>query len=129
MSDDLLSKGCYPKATIYRVKKGTHSRLFKEEIFGPILLIREADDLKQALQFANETRYGLTIAYYGQRLSEIHEIEEHAQAGNIYINDAQIGARVNEQPFGGIKHSGQGVKAGGPGYLEQFTRFVYNDCK
>ncbi|MEM9138424.1 MAG: bifunctional proline dehydrogenase/L-glutamate gamma-semialdehyde dehydrogenase, partial [Pseudomonadota bacterium] len=43
-------------------------------------------------------------------------------AGNVYVNRNQIGAIVGAQPFGGEGLSGTGPKAGGPLYLEAFTR-------
>ena len=43
------------------------------------------------------------------------------EVGNIYINRRITGAVVNRQPFGGVKLSGLGSKAGGPDYLLQFV--------
>ena len=43
------------------------------------------------------------------------------EAGNLYVNRNQIGARVGVQPFGGEGLSGTGPKAGGPNYVARFA--------
>jgi RHH-type proline utilization regulon transcriptional repressor/proline dehydrogenase/delta 1-pyrroline-5-carboxylate dehydrogenase len=42
------------------------------------------------------------------------------RVGNLYLNRGITGAVVGRQPFGGLKLSGAGWKAGGPDYLKQF---------
>jgi RHH-type transcriptional regulator, proline utilization regulon repressor / proline dehydrogenase / delta 1-pyrroline-5-carboxylate dehydrogenase len=42
------------------------------------------------------------------------------RVGNLYLNRGITGAVVRRHPFGGIKLSGAGWKAGGPDYLRQF---------
>ena len=41
--------------------------------------------------------------------------------GNVYVNRNMVGAMVGVQPFGGLRLSGTGPKAGGPNYLPRFT--------
>ena len=47
--------------------------------------------------------------------------KERFRVGNLYLNQACTGAFVDRQPFGGFGMSGTGIKAGGPGYLQQFS--------
>src|SRR5262249_48912453 len=42
------------------------------------------------------------------------------RVGNLYLNRGTTGAAVGRQPFGGLKSSGAGWKAGGPDYVKQF---------
>jgi RHH-type proline utilization regulon transcriptional repressor/proline dehydrogenase/delta 1-pyrroline-5-carboxylate dehydrogenase len=48
-------------------------------------------------------------------------VERRTPVGNLYVNREIAGAMVGRQPFGGNRRSGSGSKAGGPGYVLQFT--------
>lgn len=92
---------------------------FKTELFGPVLSVVRADDLKQAIEYANATSYGLTSGIHSLDKREIDQWRQSIVAGNLYINRSITGAVVYRQPFGGCKDSsfGPGIKAGGPNYL------------
>ncbi len=96
------------------------SRLLREEIFGPVLVVLQARDMDEALRRANETDYALTGGIYSRSPTNIRRCLEEFSAGNLYINRPITGAIVGRQPFGGFKMSGMGSKAGGPDYLRQF---------
>lgn len=92
------------------------------ELFGPVLSVMRADDLKNAIDEVNFTGYGLTsgIESLDEREQEIWR--EKLKAGNLYINRSTTGAIVIRQPFGGMGKSaiGSGKKAGGFNYVTQF---------
>jgi RHH-type proline utilization regulon transcriptional repressor/proline dehydrogenase/delta 1-pyrroline-5-carboxylate dehydrogenase len=92
------------------------------EFFGPVLGVMCADSLKQAVEMANQTGYGLTSAIESLDPREQKLWKEGIQAGNLYINRGTTGAVVLRQPFGGMGKSalGGGIKAGGPHYVAQF---------
>lgn len=94
---------------------------YQNELFGPVLCVMRADDLKHAVQLANGTPYGLTSGLHSLDDREQHYWMKHIEAGNCYINRGITGAIVQRQPFGGCKESGfgPGAKAGGPNYLMQ----------
>lgn len=98
---------------------------FKNELFAPLLSVVCIDDLKQGIEFANESEYGLTAGL--QSLNEEEQMlwKNSVQAGNLYINRGITGAIVRRQPFGGMKRSafGGGIKAGGPNYVSCFIKF------
>ena len=96
--------------------------LMQKELFAPVLAIAKAGSFEQALQIANNSRFGLTAGLYSRRPSHIEMFKRRAEAGNIYINRNCVGAMVQRHPFGGRKMSGLGSKAGGPEYLKQFLR-------
>lgn len=102
---------------------------FKNELFAPLLSVVCIDDLKQGIEYANSSEYGLTAGL--QSLDETeHEIWKNSiEAGNLYINRGITGAIVNRQPFGGMKRSafGGGIKAGGPNYVSCFVEFTEKD--
>ena len=98
------------------------SRLFQEEIFGPVLAITRARDFDHALELANDTEYGLTGAVYTNDPARMEAAKDHFFVGNLYINRKCTGAMVGCHPFGGFNMSGTDSKAGGPDYLLQFLQ-------
>jgi 1-pyrroline-5-carboxylate dehydrogenase len=98
------------------------SRIFQEEIFGPVLAVAKARDFEHALQLANDSEYGLTGAVYTNNHEKIRKAREQFFVGNLYINRKCTGAMVGAHPFGGFNMSGTDSKAGGPDYLLQFLQ-------
>jgi RHH-type transcriptional regulator, proline utilization regulon repressor / proline dehydrogenase / delta 1-pyrroline-5-carboxylate dehydrogenase len=95
-------------------------RLAREEIFGPVLAVLRARDYDEALSLANATDYALTGGLYSRSPRNIARAYAEFLVGNLYINRGITGALVGRQPFGGLRLSGMGAKAGGPDYLLQF---------
>ena len=96
------------------------SRLWQEEIFGPILAVASVKDFEEGLQRANDTVYGLTGAIYSDDPANVKLARESFFCGNLYINRKCTGAMVGGHPFGGFDMSGTDSKAGGPDYLQLF---------
>jgi RHH-type transcriptional regulator, proline utilization regulon repressor / proline dehydrogenase / delta 1-pyrroline-5-carboxylate dehydrogenase len=96
------------------------STLWREELFGPLLSCRYTDTFEEAIRLANQSPYGLTGGIMSRHPKHIAYAKEHFRVGNLYINRGITGAIVNRQPFGGVKLSGYGFKAGGKDYLLQF---------
>jgi RHH-type proline utilization regulon transcriptional repressor/proline dehydrogenase/delta 1-pyrroline-5-carboxylate dehydrogenase len=94
--------------------------LANEEIFGPVLAVIKAKNFEEALKIANRSAYGLTGGVFSRSPAHIDEARREFRVGNLYINRGITGAIVERQPFGGLKLSGIGSKAGGPDYLLQF---------
>jgi RHH-type proline utilization regulon transcriptional repressor/proline dehydrogenase/delta 1-pyrroline-5-carboxylate dehydrogenase len=97
-----------------------NSRIAQEEIFGPVLSIIRARDFDQALEIANRSSFALTGGVFSRSPAHIDQARREFRVGNLYINRGITGAVVERQPFGGLKLSGIGSKAGGPDYLLQF---------
>ena len=97
------------------------------EIFGPVVHLIGYDDLEQAVSIFNSTQYALTGGVFSQSQDDIDYLMPRLQAGNIYINRSNTGARVAIEPFGGFKMSGTGPKAGSVDYLSAFNRFEKED--
>lgn len=100
-------------------------RLWREEMFLPIVMIAAVYSLADGLRRANDVDYGLTAGFYGSK-REAQWFFERIEAGTCYANRPQgatTGAWPGLQPFGGWKGSGSsGKSAGGPYYLPQFMR-------
>jgi RHH-type transcriptional regulator, proline utilization regulon repressor / proline dehydrogenase / delta 1-pyrroline-5-carboxylate dehydrogenase len=120
---------CYVPPTIF-TDVPPASRLFREEIFGPILSVTKAKDFDEALALANDSEFALTGGCYSRSPVNIERAKAELVCGNLYINRGITGAIVERQPFGGFKMSGGGTKAGGREYLQNFLlpRVITENC-
>ena len=121
--DDVPDNGWYV-GPMLAVVDDPLARVATEEIFGPLLTAVWVPDFDAAIDIANHSDYALTAGVFTRTPSHIEEAARRLDAGNLYVNRGTTGAMVARQPFGGFKLSGTGVKAGGPGYLAQFTTSV-----
>ncbi len=96
------------------------ARIAQEEIFGPVLCVLKAENLDEALAWANGTPYALTGGFFSRSPANIERVRAEMEVGNLYINRGITGAIVARHPFGGFKMSGGGTKAGGRDYLLNF---------
>ncbi|MEY8516781.1 aldehyde dehydrogenase family protein [Lachnospiraceae bacterium 29-84] len=83
-----------------------NARSSQEEIFGPVVSVIEAENLKEAISIGNDSRYGLAGAIFTDDLNEAYYGANHIEAGLVHINS--WGEDENNTPFGGIKESGIG---------------------
>ena len=92
-------------------------QLVRDELFVPIVAVEAVDSLDQALERANDTRFGLTAGLFSREQAEIDAFLDRIEAGVIYVNraaGATTGAWPGVQPFGGWKGSGStGKNIGG----------------
>jgi aldehyde dehydrogenase (NAD+) len=92
----------------------------QEEIFGPVLVVAEFDDLDEAVSLANGTRYALVAGVWTNDVRKAHRLVRDIEAGQVFVNTYGAGGGV-ELPFGGRKLSGYGREKGLEGLLA-FTR-------
>lgn len=92
-----------------------------EEIFGPVLSCMRAKSFDEALDIAMDSNYALTGGVFTRSPGHARKAAQRFRVGNLYINRKTTGALVGRQPFGGMRLSGIGFKAGGPDYLLQFV--------
>jgi 1-pyrroline-5-carboxylate dehydrogenase len=104
----------------------TDHRLFRDELFVPLVVVGEVDSLDEALRLSNATPYGLTAGIFSHDQAEIRQFLDSIEAGVVYVNrraGATTGAWPGIQSFGGWKGSGSSGKSGlGPYYVQQFLR-------
>jgi RHH-type proline utilization regulon transcriptional repressor/proline dehydrogenase/delta 1-pyrroline-5-carboxylate dehydrogenase len=101
-----------------------HHPLAQEEIFGPLLCVFTVQGFEEAIELANDTPYGLTGGVFSRSPAHLEYARREFRVGNLYLNRGVTGAVVGRQPFGGLKLSGVGWKAGGPDYLKQFLESI-----
>ena len=116
----MAAEGFYVPPTLFAPVPPDHP-IATEEIFGPVLAVIRAADFDEALRIANGTRYALTGGIFSRSPANLERARREFRVGNLYINRKITGALVDRQPFGGLKLSGTGTKAGGPDYLLQFV--------
>ncbi|ENY72452.1 aldehyde dehydrogenase [Aeromonas diversa CDC 2478-85] len=81
-------------------------RIFREEIFGPVLAITGFDTLEEAIQLGNDTCYGLAAAVWTSDVNKAIKSSRALRAGTVFVNNWDGGDMT--MPFGGYKQSGNG---------------------
>ena len=118
-----LARGHFVAPTVAGAAYG--HRLWRDELFLPLVLVGEVASLDEAITRANDSDYGLTAGFYGAP-GEIATFLDRIEAGVTYVNRPQgatTGAWPGYQPFGGWKASGSTGKAiGSFWYLPQYLR-------
>ncbi|KPB43489.1 hypothetical protein ALP12_200091 [Pseudomonas savastanoi pv. phaseolicola] len=85
---------------------GRDSRLFQEEIFGPVLSVTTFNSIDEAIELANDTAYGLAASAYTGNLRNALKLSRSIRAGIVTVNC--FGEGDASTPFGGYKESGFG---------------------
>ena len=99
-----LAGGYYVQPTLFEGHNGM--RIFREEIFGPVLAVARFTDEAQALQIANDTPYGLGAGVWTRDGSRAYRMGRAIQAGRVWTNCYH--AYPAHAAFGGYKESGIG---------------------
>jgi aminomuconate-semialdehyde/2-hydroxymuconate-6-semialdehyde dehydrogenase len=87
-----------------------HARFCQEEIFGPVISLHVFDNEAEALQLANDSKYGLAASVWTSDLSRAHRMAAELETGIVWINTWM--QRDLRTPFGGMKQSGYGREGG-----------------
>jgi acyl-CoA reductase-like NAD-dependent aldehyde dehydrogenase len=78
----------------------------REEIFGPVLVAIDFEDVDEAIAIANDTSYGLAAGVWTRDITTAHKVARALRAGTVWINT--FDASEITTPFGGMKQSGTG---------------------
>lgn len=114
-----LPKGYFVEPTIFD-EVTPAMRIFKEEIFGPVLSIATAQNLDEALRYANGVEYGLTTSIFTENIDTIMKFVDEVETGMVHVNEPTIGGEA-QLPFGGIKSTGVGDREMAEEGLNFFT--------
>jgi aldehyde dehydrogenase (NAD+) len=108
--DDAPPEGFYQAPVLLRDVPSEH-RVWREEVFGPVLAVRAFDDEDEAVALANGTRYGLVAGVWTRDGGRQLRLARRLHAGQVFVNNYGAGGGV-ELPFGGVKASGYGREKG-----------------
>lgn len=114
-----LDGGYYVQPTIFG-EVTPEMRIFREEVFGPVLAVHEAPDFEAALEAANAVEYGLAASLFTQDLERAMRYVEAIEVGMVHVNEPTIGGEA-QLPFGGAKATGVGPREMGEEGLHFFT--------
>ena len=103
-------------------------RIAQEEIFGPVLSVQRVRDFDEALETANDVRFGLASSIFTRDCNRIFRFIDETEAGITHVNSATVGGEA-QLPFGGIKATGIGPREQGTAALDFYTevKTVYVD--
>lgn len=90
------------------------SRMFREEVFGPVLAITPFADIDEAVTLANGTDYGLVAGVWTTNVSTAQRMIRDVVSGQVFVNTYGASGGV-ELPFGGFRQSGYGREKGAEG--------------
>jgi len=106
---DSLPEGNFLEATVF-ADVTPEMRVFREEIFGPVLVATPFSTEEEAVRLANATDYGLAAYVWTDELTRAHRVAQAIDSGLVWINSQNV--RDLRTPFGGTKASGIGREGG-----------------
>ncbi|MDP3619148.1 MAG: aldehyde dehydrogenase family protein [Ramlibacter sp.] len=110
-----LPGGCFYPPTLV-VGADTASEIVQQEVFGPVLTVQTFRTPNEAVELANNTRYGLAACVWSESIGLALEVAPRLKAGVVWINTAnQFDAACG---FGGYRESGFGREGGREGLRE-----------
>jgi acyl-CoA reductase-like NAD-dependent aldehyde dehydrogenase len=86
-------------------------KVMRDETFGPVIGVMKVRDEEEAIQLANDTRYGLSGSVFGAK-RHAEQVARRIECGSCNVNDVMVGFLASDVPFGGWKDSGIGYRHG-----------------
>jgi aldehyde dehydrogenase (NAD+) len=121
------SKGYFVSPAIF-ADVTPQMRIWREEIFGPVLSVGSFSTLDEAIELANDTVYGLSASIYTRDINKAYIAMRDVYTGIFYVNAPTIGAETH-LPFGGTKETGNGHREAATAALDVFSEWksIYVD--
>lgn len=94
------------------------ARVWREEVFGPVLPVMKIKDLDEGIRVANDSPFGLGSSIWTGSMAAANRAVKELEAGYTWVNALQIAH--DELPFGGTKESGFGKEHG----VEAFYQYT-----
>lgn len=95
------------------------TRVYRDEVFGPVALIERVRSFDEALERANDSRYGLQCGVFTARLDHAMRAWDALEVGGVIVGDVPS-VRVDNMPYGGVRDSGVG-REGVRSTIEEMT--------
>ena len=113
-------RGFFIAPTVFTGVKD-NMKIYREEVFGPFVVISSFKTEEEAVERANDTTYGLGSAVFTENLTKAHRVARAIEAGMVWVNSSNDSDY--KIPFGGVKQSGIGRELGEEGLK------AYSNCK
>ena len=81
--------------------------LYRKEVFGPVAMIEPFDSFEDALDRVNDSDFGLQAGVFTGNLAHAMHAWDRLEVGGVIVGDVPS-FRVDNMPYGGVKHSGLG---------------------
>lgn len=120
-TDPALASGSFVPPTIF-ADVTPEMKIFREEIFGPVVCVTPFDTEEEALRLANGSEYGLAGGVFSNNIKRALRVAQGIRSGQIYVN-TYFSKGMIDAPTAGWKESGIGV-AGIHKYMTSKTIFV-----
>ncbi|MDH6148021.1 MULTISPECIES: aldehyde dehydrogenase family protein [Paraburkholderia] len=121
LTGDGFEHGYYVSPAVF-TNVPENARIYREEIFGPVLAIVSVTSFEDAMTKANDTEYGLSAAIATSNPRYMHRFADEIESGTVKINRTTTGNVVNA-PFGGLKRSSTSTfRESGRAGLEFYTQ-------
>jgi aldehyde dehydrogenase (NAD+) len=119
IKDKDLAEGCFIEPTVF-TNVTPNMFIAQEEIFGPVLSVIKAKDFDDAVEIANNVRFGLSSSIYTNNLQKALKFVEQTDVGLTHVN-IPTAVKEPQLSFGGVKLSGCGIPEAGQTGVEFFT--------
>ncbi|KAL8714583.1 MAG: hypothetical protein Q9220_001531 [cf. Caloplaca sp. 1 TL-2023] len=105
-------KGFFVEPTVFTNVQDS-MKIYREEVFGPFVVVASFKTEEEAVAKANDTTYGLGSAVFTRDITKAHRVARNIEAGMVWVNSSNDSDyRI---PFGGVKQSGVGRELGEAG--------------
>ena len=91
-------------------------KIMQDEIFGPILPVKQYKDIDETLAYVNDRDRPLGLYYFGEDSAEEKKVLTHTTSGGVTVNDVIMHVAMEDLPFGGVGPSGMGSYHGHDGF-------------
>ncbi|KFG77372.1 aldehyde dehydrogenase family protein [Streptomyces mutabilis] len=123
--DPALSRGFFLLPTVF-ADCDRSMRIVQEEVFGPVVTVERFHTEDEAVELANDTRYGLAGGVWTSDAGRAQRVAQRLRHGTVWINDFH--PYVPQAEWGGFGHSGVGRELGPSGLREyQEAKHIYQN--
>jgi alpha-ketoglutaric semialdehyde dehydrogenase len=119
-AEERLAHGCFVEPSVLS-GVSREMQIWRDEVFGPVLAVREVASFDEAVEAANDSRYGLSASIFTTSLEHALRFADLVETGQVAVNLPTSGWDVH-MPFGGFRESGSAFKEQGVDALRFYTR-------